>query len=140
MEGTILAVISGVLDALDEDPDAVGATIVLGLTTIGQPVRERLKESPGFVRYQGMAAGLSAQLAGHLPEAEASEAVELIFGGVTRRLFLLTPMCSKKNQKPFDRDAFLNVVRQTLHGLLAGAGAAGEKKREEVKSVSGKKA
>lgn len=120
VENKVEAVVNGVLDALEEDPDAVGATIVLGLTTIGQPVRKMLKSTPGFLRYQGLAEGLAPQFAARVPPNEVPEVIEILFGGISRRLFMLTPMCEKRAGKrpPFQREAFLRVIRRMMAGLL----------------------
>ena len=119
-----IGVVEAVLDSMEDEKerDSVSAAIVLGLTCLGQPVFKQLKEAPAYQRYRKISGQLRAALSKFIPQDEAEEALELIFGAIVRRLLMLTPLFRK--DKPFDRAVFLRVVRNMIQGVLNQGGQA----------------
>lgn len=115
------AVLHGVLDAFDENEEAVSATLMLGFETVGQPVRERLRETPGFKYFKTMSEHLQGEFARSIPEQESKAIIQLMLGAVVRHLMLKTPMYQdqcKKYGAPLERDAFVSVMSRMLEGLI----------------------
>lgn len=109
----VVAFAEGVLDAFDEDKNAVSATLNLGMLTINDPVRPRLEDSPVFKAYEFISLRALELVPPHIPEADASERLQLLLGGIERRLLLRTPAYAKYERliPEFNRDAFLRAVR-----------------------------
>ena len=113
------AVLNGVFDAFEADSNAVGATIILGMTTIGEEVRGDLSKTNGFEWYVKVANNVESQLKELVPNPdEANELAEILFGAVTRRLFLMTPMCTANAKVGPDRKTFIRVLTRTVNGLV----------------------
>lgn len=124
----IQAYTEGLLDAFEEDPETASATLILGFTTIDQPVRKRLLETPGFQRYQLLAKHITEQLQDEdLTLAEAEVALNFLFGAIARQLLVLTPLYADREREQghkFDRKAFGHVMRRMIEGII-GTGTIG---------------
>lgn len=119
VEDLIEAVLNALLDAFEDDPDAMSSMIIIGVGTIGESFRNQLRSEAGYQRFRFVSTRLIELLSERLPPDEGHEAVEALFGAVTRRLLLLTPMCRPaQSTLPFDRAPFLRVVRKMVAGLL----------------------
>lgn len=115
------AIAEGLLDAFEEDIERASATLILGFTTIDQPIRDRLRETPGFRRYEQLAGGVKAQLEAQLTPEEADVALQFLFGAIARQLLMLTPLYDQRNLQKgyqFDRGAFLRMLRGMVEGML----------------------
>lgn len=124
-EEIVVAVVEGLLDALDEDREAVSATLVLACTTIGQEIRPRLKESAAFKWYEATAKRVEGLLSKNISEPAAKEGIHLIFGSVVRRLLLCTPMYELEGVPPLNRSAFVQALRRMVGGILGKANETG---------------
>lgn len=116
------AIAEGLLDAFEENIEIASATLILGFTTIDQPIRMRLRETPGFKRYEQLAAGVKVQFETNLSAEEAEIALQFLFGAISRQFLMLTPLYSQRNQKKgqkFDRGAFLRVLRGMVEGIVS---------------------
>ena len=134
------SVLNGVLDAFQEDVEAVSATIMLGFETIGQPVRERLRITPGFTQFKFMAEQLIDELAKDVPRGEAKAVIQLLLGAVVRHLMLMTPMYEKQREKygpPLEREQFISVMRRMMEGLLAETASARAKRPQVQEAPEG---
>jgi AcrR family transcriptional regulator len=119
IEDFITAIIEGALDAFERYPDDVGAMIVLGLTTVGQPVRKRLRSTTGFAWYVKIAETLEREFKLRLPPEEVTVALEILFGAVIRKMLLLTPMYRKKHKlENTDREVFTRLMRRVALTLF----------------------
>jgi|GEM_PF-6234622 len=128
LEDTLMGIVEGALDAFDDDPDAVSATLVLGQVTIGQEVRKRLRSTHAFGRFRRITDGLAARMSAEtgMPADEAMWTFELWFGAIARVFYLRTPLGKRRSEE--DKKAILATVRRMLMGGLimsAGVGGAG---------------
>lgn len=117
IEEKIIAILEGVLDALDRNTNEVSATLIIVLATTGHSVRTQLKEKPAHARFHEVVSALRSDVVERLSAEDAEEALELLYGAVLRRLVLLTPLC-QSTTRPFDRAVFLRMVRGMVRGLL----------------------
>jgi len=118
IEEKLVAILEGVLDALEKDEDAVSATLIIVMSTTGHSVRAQLKEKPAHGRFHDLVNALRAEFTASMTQDEADELLELLYGAVLRRLVLLSPLCRNTVARPFDRALFLRTMRRLVHGAL----------------------
>jgi len=118
VEAVVEAIIEGILDAFDEDRDSVSATVLIGVSTVGYPMRPRLKQTPSYKRFAEIVSGLTNELRKRLPANEVRDCLEILFGATVRRVLLLTPLYSSDPAQVFDREIFVRTMRRVTRSLL----------------------
>lgn len=124
LEDVVAAVLNGVLDALEEDTDAVSAALIIARSTFGNDVRLNIRNTTAHTRFFTLVHRLSDQFEKLLlsPD-EAREVLELLYGAALHRLVLATPMCRSTSLK-FDRQVFIRLMHRMVHGLLTNPASA----------------
>lgn len=118
IEDLVIAVLEGVIDALEADRNTASAAIVIAHAAVGRQFANRLKSTEGKTRFFALAGHLRDQFADQLGgRAEAMEALELLYGAALHRLMLATPLCAA-NAPTFERIVFIRLMRRTIRSLL----------------------
>lgn len=117
-----VSIANALIDAVEEEREIVSATLIIGFQTMGQRVRKRLKDTEGFKSYRKLGTTIAARLQEQIPEERVFPLLELLFGGISRQLLLLTPLYKGKSEsRRFNREPLLAVLRGMINGVLADA-------------------
>ena len=117
VDGLAENVLHGAVDALEKDHEAVSATLLIAFSTLGQSVRDHLKDSAARSRLQSLIKHLPALLPSRPASAENMEVLILIYSAVLHRLVLATPMYRASAPK-FDREVFVKLMRRMIRALI----------------------
>jgi AcrR family transcriptional regulator len=117
----LVAIVRGILRAFNENPELVQSTVIIGMVSTGWELRNQLRATKNYTAFFEALKEYRNQLRPFLGDEESAEVFEeMIFGMLTRFVFLMSPVSGRSKQWNTKRrqDKFLKIVERQMEGII----------------------